>query len=325
MKNDTGYIKRIPSLFLPFQVDENAVHSGVNAYIDKIDGETERLERSYNNDNMNEFIGVLQNIQNMLDKISAKRHEAYTVTLIRSSRNGNNKYSTKVLQQAIADFLLLSIEMQKAQSMPSYVAYKSGDVEESEEAARNLSAVVQLIDAQEYDKAKALVNDMSGRGMDLSRLSISLNNGVYDNAKEHAITLQNYYSGLVTKVEATKSTKTVLAVDDRPEILTSVNAALSSHFKTLGAPGGRVAMDIVSKHDIGLFILDIDMPDMNGFELATQIREIAAHTNTPLIFLTGNSSREYISAASNIGCNDFLVKPVSNEHLLTVVGKYLNE
>jgi PleD family two-component response regulator len=321
MKNDE-YYKKITSLFLPYQVDADAIDKGINKYIDLIDAETERLERSYNSQNMPQFCDVLANIQMLLDAICAKRHEAYTVTLTRSSRNGFNEYSNKVLQQAIADFLLLSIEMQKAQSL-SDSDYKSSAVEMEEESARNLSAVVQLLDAEDYDRAKALLDDLSSRGMNVRNILAMMSNGSYAKAKELSVALQNSFSDKINEVSKDSKSKTVLAVDDRPEILTTVNSALSTHYRTLCAPSGRVALDILNQQDIGIFILDIDMPDMDGFQLAQQIRNNKKYKETPIIYLTGNSSRERIQKAVRIGISDFIVKPAYNETLLTKVKKHL--
>jgi CheY-like chemotaxis protein len=322
MKPETNYFKRINSLFLPFQVNADVIHAGINKYVDKIDNETERLERSYNSDNMPEFNSVLMTIQNLLVTVCAKRHEAYTVTLMRSSRSGKNEYSNKVLQQAMADFLLLSIEMQKAQNMPAS-AFMSNAIEDAEEASRNITAIIQLIDAQEYDRAKDLANGVSTRGMNLRQIITDLDNGHYTNAKDKATALRSEYSDKVYRVSASAGTKTVLAVDDRPEILTTVNTALSSHYRTLGAPGGRVALDIINQQSIGLFILDIDMPEMDGFQLASQIRGMRDHKDTPIIFLTANSSRERIQKAIRLGISDFIVKPAYNETLLSKVKKHL--
>ncbi|MCL2498925.1 MAG: response regulator [Defluviitaleaceae bacterium] len=322
MRTDGGYFKRIKSLFLPYQANVDAIHTGINKYVDKIDMETERLENSYNNDNMAEFNSVLMNIQQMLTTVCAKRHEAYTVTLMRSSRSGKNEYSNKVLQQAMADFLLLSIEMQKAQNLPDS-AYKSNEVEDAEEAARNLTAIIQLIDAQDYDRAISLASDISNRGINLMQIASDLQKGHYTNAKDKATVMRSEYSDRVYRTSPNVSTKTVLAVDDRPEILTTVNAALSGHYRTLGAPSGRVALDITSTQTIGLFILDIDMPEMDGFQLASQIRGTRDHKDTPIIFLTANSSRERIQKAIRLGISDFIVKPAYNETLLSKVKKYL--
>jgi diguanylate cyclase (GGDEF)-like protein len=66
------------------------------------------------------------------------------------------------------------------------------------------------------------------------------------------------------------------------------------------------------------------MPEMNGFELAGIIRGNPEFVNTPIIFLTGNSSRESVVKAMEAGGNEFIVKPTSHENLLTKAGKFFN-
>jgi diguanylate cyclase (GGDEF)-like protein len=66
------------------------------------------------------------------------------------------------------------------------------------------------------------------------------------------------------------------------------------------------------------------MPEMDGFELAEKIRGKAEYAKTPVIFLTGNPSRDRTLRAMELGAKDFIIKPVSHEVLLSKVGKYLN-
>ncbi|MCL2699577.1 MAG: response regulator [Defluviitaleaceae bacterium] len=326
MSSNANYYTRVKSLFLPFQTPPEPLNTNINKYIDKIDDYTERLETSFKRDNMTEFMSVLDQIQEMLQSVYAKRQEAYTVTLSRSARGGNTEFSDKVLQQAIADFLLLSIEMQKAQNLPSTsAALNYSDVEKNEDTAHNLSAIVRLIDAGDYEKAKSMVADMKGMGFTVGQLAMTLNAGDYKKAKELAVSMQKESMEKITKVESSPSrgSKTVLAVDDRPEILTQVSNALRNHYKALGAPGGKVAIDIINAHDIDLFILDIDMPEMDGFELARIIRGNRKYEKTPIVFLTANSTRDRIMRAIRLGADDFVVKPAYNEALLTKARKYL--
>jgi len=65
------------------------------------------------------------------------------------------------------------------------------------------------------------------------------------------------------------------------------------------------------------------MPEMNGYELAKIIRDNANYAQTPIIFLTGNATKEHIRRAIEVGCNDFIVKPTSHETLLTKVSNFL--
>jgi putative two-component system response regulator len=65
------------------------------------------------------------------------------------------------------------------------------------------------------------------------------------------------------------------------------------------------------------------MPEMNGIELATAIRLIPEFEKTPLIFLTGNTSREYVLNAIKVGANDFVVKPANHDDLMAKAMHYL--
>jgi CheY-like chemotaxis protein len=214
-------------------------------------------------------------------------------------------------------------------NIPKPITYKYVEVENHEESARNLSAVSNLIKSRDYDKAKEILTGMQGRKQsdnDLASLISLMESRQYSKALELAIGVQNKYVGLVKRVGGGKdgNLKTVMTVDDRPEILTSVNAALTGHYKVLGAPGGKPALQIMKRQHIDLFILDIEMPEMDGFTLTNQIRAVEKYEHTPIMFLTSNSSRECIFKSLQLGVIDFIVKPAYSEILLAKVGKYLS-
>jgi PleD family two-component response regulator len=117
--------------------------------------------------------------------------------------------------------------------------------------------------------------------------------------------------------------KIVLAVDDRPEILASVNAALNGHYKVFGLTSGKAALKFLEKYEPDLFMLDIEMPDMDGFEIADIIKADAKFADTPIIFLTGHTSREYVFRALTSGIEDFIIKPSTHDAILSKVDKYL--
>jgi DNA-binding response OmpR family regulator len=110
-----------------------------------------------------------------------------------------------------------------------------------------------------------------------------------------------------------------------PEILSFVNNALKNHYQVICVPSGKAALEALNMQKPDLFILDIDMPEMDGFALAKKIRATTEHRKTPLIFLTGVATREHITNATIVGSDDFLVKPVSHEYLLTKVGMFLGD
>ncbi|MDR2692828.1 MAG: response regulator [Chitinispirillales bacterium] len=103
-------------------------------------------------------------------------------------------------------------------------------------------------------------------------------------------------------------TNSILAVDDIPVTLNLLSAALTkAGYRVTGVTSGAAALDYVEKFVPNLFILDIEMPKMNGFELAVKLRE--AGQTAPMVFLTGNTTREYLLRAVKLGAVDFIVKP----------------
>ncbi|MDR2531275.1 MAG: response regulator [Oscillospiraceae bacterium] len=121
----------------------------------------------------------------------------------------------------------------------------------------------------------------------------------------------------------TKSTNNnILAVDDANFFLMTIKAMLQcSGYKVTCINTGAAALNYLKNNSPGLFILDIEMPEMDGYELARKIR--GAGHSAPIIFLTGNSKKDSVIKAIQAGANDFIVKPVNKDQLLERLGKYI--
>lgn len=107
----------------------------------------------------------------------------------------------------------------------------------------------------------------------------------------------------------------VLAVDDDPAILTSINELLHRQYKVYTLPKPEVLTLLLEKIEPDLFLLDCKMPVLNGFDLIPQIRAFPKHEETPILFLTSEGSIDNVSAAVYYGAVDFIVKP-ANEQIL---------
>ncbi|MDR1736236.1 MAG: response regulator [Oscillospiraceae bacterium] len=121
---------------------------------------------------------------------------------------------------------------------------------------------------------------------------------------------------------SSKEKPVVLAVDDKPEILTSVTGVLGSHYKVIAVTSGAAALEAARKYRPALFLLDIEMPEMNGLELAKALRELPEHKDTPLMFLTDNSARDNVLAAKALGVREYFLKPVNKELLRGKIDPY---
>ena len=114
----------------------------------------------------------------------------------------------------------------------------------------------------------------------------------------------------------------ILAVDDVTFFLSSLRALLKdSGYHLTCVNSGAAALNYLRENTPDLFLLDIDMPLMNGYELARKIKEIG-HTS-PIIFLTANSSHHHVIKAIEAGAVDFIVKPISKAQVISKIDKVL--
>jgi CheY-like chemotaxis protein len=102
----------------------------------------------------------------------------------------------------------------------------------------------------------------------------------------------------------------ILAVDDCPTMLATIDALLKNDCTVLPASSGEAALKILEEHSPELFLLDIEMPDMNGYDLIKKIRAQERFKNTPILFVTGQSSREAVASARLHGVNGYILKPL---------------
>ncbi len=103
----------------------------------------------------------------------------------------------------------------------------------------------------------------------------------------------------------------ILLVDDQPENLLSASAVLESlGQEVIMAESGREALRHLLDHDFAVILLDIMMPEMDGFETAALIRQRERSRLTPIIFLTAlGRSEEHILRGYDLGAVDYMSKP----------------
>jgi len=119
-----------------------------------------------------------------------------------------------------------------------------------------------------------------------------------------------------------KEKKTILAVDDTPFFLTTLKKILQdTDYKLLCVTSGSDALKSLEKHHPDLVLLDIEMPVMDGYELAAQIRKRGE--KAPIAFLTGNAKKENVVRAVEAGAADFIVKPINKEEVLAKIERYI--
>src|SRR5437660_567985 len=117
----------------------------------------------------------------------------------------------------------------------------------------------------------------------------------------------------------------VLLVDDRPENLVALEAVLAPlNVTLLQAGSGDDALRHLLTTDVSVILLDVQMPDLDGFETAARIKERERTRNTPIIFLTAISSQhEHVLRGYSTGAVDYLAKPIDPDILRAKVSAFV--
>ncbi|PMY67456.1 MULTISPECIES: bifunctional diguanylate cyclase/phosphodiesterase [Pseudomonas] len=119
----------------------------------------------------------------------------------------------------------------------------------------------------------------------------------------------------------------LLIVDDYPENLLSMRALLQRHdWQVMTAASGVEALGLLLEHDIDLVLLDVQMPEMDGFEVARLMRGSQRTRLTPIIFLTANEqSKDAVIKGYASGAVDYLFKPFDPQILKPKVQALLEQ
>ncbi|MBV1872119.1 MAG: response regulator, partial [Gammaproteobacteria bacterium] len=104
----------------------------------------------------------------------------------------------------------------------------------------------------------------------------------------------------------------ILIVDDHPENLVALEAILENENRNLvKANSGQEALTLAVKMDFALVLLDVQMPDMDGFEVASLMRKHKKTRSIPIIFVTAiNKDQQYVFKGYEAGAVDYLFKPL---------------
>jgi two-component system OmpR family response regulator len=119
-----------------------------------------------------------------------------------------------------------------------------------------------------------------------------------------------------------KKTTKILLCEDDPNLGSLLKEYLNAKgFEATLAVDGVEGMKVYKRQSIDFLILDVMMPNKDGFTLAQEIREIDRHT--PILFLTAKSMKEDTLNGFKIGADDYMTKPFSMEELLARINAIL--
>lgn len=111
---------------------------------------------------------------------------------------------------------------------------------------------------------------------------------------------------------SSQTKQTILIVDDEPLNIKVLSQALSPWYRVKAATNGRDAINISSSEDPpDLILLDISMPDMDGYQVCQELKSSHETKDIPIIFLTGKNSTEDEAKGLELGAADYIAKPFS--------------
>ena len=117
----------------------------------------------------------------------------------------------------------------------------------------------------------------------------------------------------------------LLLVDDRPENLLALEGLLRrSDAEILKAESGKRALELLLEHEVALALIDVQMPELDGFALAELMRNVERTREIPIIFVTaGLHDRDRVFKGYESGAVDFLVKPIDARILSSKVSVFV--
>lgn len=117
----------------------------------------------------------------------------------------------------------------------------------------------------------------------------------------------------------------VLVVDDNPSNLLALETILDQDYDVTTVNSGMKAVDICRRQEFAVIVLDVRMPDMDGFGTAQVLRKLDGTQSTPIIIFTSayDQSVDHVSRGFASGATDFLFSPIEPEILKLKVETYV--
>jgi CheY-like chemotaxis protein len=120
------------------------------------------------------------------------------------------------------------------------------------------------------------------------------------------------------KALETQGKKTILAVDDKENVLKLLKEFLEEHYNVLTATSGQAAVAMIPSTPMDLLFLDIDMPDLSGIEVFKQMKSSLEAKRAKVVGMVLRTAQSEISAAKQAGIKGFLYKPFTKTDVLSL-------
>ena len=122
-----------------------------------------------------------------------------------------------------------------------------------------------------------------------------------------------------------KLQRTIFVIDDNDMNLTVAREALKEQYRVITIPSALKMFNHLEKVKPDIILLDVYMPDMDGFEALSNLKNNNEYKDIPVIFLTGTINSSITERGYELGVVDFILKPFSKSDLIDKINSHLTE
>ncbi|RME33822.1 MAG: response regulator [Deltaproteobacteria bacterium] len=118
--------------------------------------------------------------------------------------------------------------------------------------------------------------------------------------------------------------KKILIVEDEESLLKLESILLTSKgYDVRGVSNGNTALEVITEEPPDLVLLDIMLPEMDGFEVCRRIKENEKTRHIPVIMLTAKKSREDMARGEEVGADWYITKPFKSAMVIETIQRFL--
>lgn len=115
----------------------------------------------------------------------------------------------------------------------------------------------------------------------------------------------------------------ILAIDDEPMNLMILDDLIDGQYPLVGVESAKAGFEQIKIHKPDLILLDVHMPEMDGFEMCRQLKQVAETQDIPVIFLTAKAEERYIEEGLAVGAESYITKPFTELELIEAIEGFM--
>ena len=223
----------------------------------------------------------------------------------------NNSYDCMILDLGLSDmtgFELIEKLNQNKINKPPIIVYTGQDLTKKEN------------DLLEKYAESIIIKGVKSEERLLDETALFMHRVVANMPKKQ----QNVIKNMHTKEDIFKDKKVLMVDDDMRNIFALTKVLSEQNMKVSRAENGKVALKLIKENPkFDVILMDIMMPEMDGYETMKAIRKIPNQKNVPIIALTAKAMKEDRQKCIEAGANDYLAKPIVIEKLLSLLRVWL--